>query len=311
MDTTNLAWGYENEFEIYWLSDDEEATPDLKEDLQTWTNKDDVTGVAVDGLLHLLHRHGHSDIPSTSRTSMKSSKTIDIKFVSGMEYYHFGFRFMCVRSLQKLPKGALNNINTLILSINIDGVPFVKSTNCCGYPVLCCITNVNPTKVFPISISVGNSKPSNLDFLQDAIDDLNQVIQDRLEFEGKHFVVLVRCIICDAPAKAMVKCIKQYSGYYGCDKCCQSGQYIGRMTYPEINVTLRTNTSFRNHEQKEHHKGDTPLLQLQGINMIDTVAIDYLHQSCFGVMRKKLFMWTGKHGQSKRAEYKLSATQVS
>ena len=52
--------------------------------------------------------------------------------------------------------------------------------------------------------------------------------------------------MCDAPAKAFVKCVEQYSGYFGCDKCEQRGQYIGWMAYPIIdNLVYRTNISFR------------------------------------------------------------------
>lgn len=68
-------------------------------------------------------------------------------------------------------------------------------------------------------------------------------MQEGLEFHGKHIDILLKCVVCDAPAKAMVKGIKLYSGYYGCDRCTQSGHHCGRMTYQEVeNLELRTNS---------------------------------------------------------------------
>lgn len=49
-------------------------------------------------------------------------------------------------------------------------------------------------------------------------------------YQGRHITGQISCIICDAPAKAFVKSIKQFSGYYGCDKCIQKGQWLGHMT---------------------------------------------------------------------------------
>jgi hypothetical protein len=51
-----------------------------------------------------------------------------------------------------------------------------------------------------------------------------------------------------------VKNVKQYSGYYGCDKCEQEGEWRGKMTFPEINAPLTTDQSFQMMTDEEHHK---------------------------------------------------------
>lgn len=114
-------------------------------------------------------------------------------------------------------------------------------------------------------------------------------------------------VTCDAPAKAMVKCIKMYSGYYGCDRCTQKGRYDGRMTYPQVkNLCLRTDKSFRELVQPEHHhEGKTSPFCILPIDMVKSFPIDYMHLCCLGVTRKLLMMWTrGKTGA------RLSLVQV-
>ena len=175
-------------------------------------------------------------------------------------------------------------------SFNIDGIPLFKSSRKTLWPILCAIHLV-PQKVFPVALCLGVSKPANLDFLVDTIQDLNQLLQHGLQCDDKTIQVKLRAIVCDAPAKAMVKAIKQYSGYQGCDKCTQGGLWVGRMTYPETqNVDLRTDASFRNHTYEEHHHGVSPLCDLP-IDMIKRFPIDYMHQVCLGVMKKLLVTW--------------------
>lgn len=52
----------------------------------------------------------------------------------------------------------------------------------------------------------------------------------------------------------MVKGIKLYSGYFGCDRCDQRGNWFGRMTYQDTEyLSVRTNDSFRRQINREHH----------------------------------------------------------
>lgn len=93
----------------------------------------------------------------------------------------------------------------------------------------------------PHVLTIGPSKPTNLDFLQEAIDELDSLLQNGFKFNGKEVRVKLRCVACDAPAKAMMKGIKLFSGYYGCDRCNQTGFWCGRITYQDTeNMQLRT-----------------------------------------------------------------------
>lgn len=134
-----------------------------------------------------------------------------------MQYFNFGLHEMVTKTLMGYSVAVFDQIDQLKLHINIDGFPLFKSSKRSGWPVLCSIVNLNPVNVFPISVGIGQSKPSNLDFLADSIAEINHALKEGITYQGKHFQVALQCVVCDAPARAMVKCVKQYSGYFGCD----------------------------------------------------------------------------------------------
>jgi hypothetical protein len=62
--------------------------------------------------------------------------------------------------------------------------------------------------------------------------------------------------ICGTPARAFVKQIKGHNGYGACERCIQTGIWIGhRMTFPGQGYELRTHLSFRAGEDENHHSG--------------------------------------------------------
>lgn len=181
--------------------------------------------------------------------------------------------------------------NTIHLSFNVDGLPLFKSSVKVMWPVLCAI-HLNPIVVFPTTLTCGNKKPNDLHFLDDVVADLKDLLSSGIQCKGKQHSINVLCIVCDTPAKAFVRGTKLCSGYYGCDKCDQKGEWFDRVTFQDTeNFTLRTDASFRSQVQPQHHKGSTPLVQLSN-DMIKGFPIDYMHQSCLGVMKKLLHSWT-------------------
>ena len=287
-------------------SSDSEREDDvaLYQGLVEWVNKHSIKHTAVDDLLKLLKSHGHDSLPSSARTLLKTDRQVTSEDKSGMKYVYLGIETSVVKHFDKYPLEIKQQTNILPIALNIDGLPLFRSSNTVLWPILCSIL-IQPITVFPIAVTCGKSKPENLDFLQDTVEELSQILQNGLQYEGRDVRVTLRFIACDAPARDMVKGMKQYSGYFGCDKCAQKGVWLGRMTFPEIeHFTPRTNQSFRDWENAEHHHTVSPFTALP-IDMVKTFPIDYMHQTCLGVMRRLILLWTrGKK------ETKLSARHV-
>lgn len=278
----------------------------LEDDLINWVNSFQVKHNAVDSLLKILKQSGHPDLPSTARSLLSTARVVNTQIKSGMEYLHFPLADVLLKNFHSYPPTTREHVDYLEISINIDGIPLFKSSRSSLWPVLCGIMNLTPIKVFPVTLTYGVTKPENLDFLHDIVQDLNLVMNHGLKDGDKVIKVFLRCVVCDAPAKAMVKATKLYSGYHGCDKCNQAGVWVGRMTYPDIyNVQLRTDASFRNQSNEEHHHRESPFCAVK-IDMVKTFPIDYMHQLCLGVMKKLIIAW--KRGKK---EIRISSSQLN
>ena len=205
----------------------------MKTDLIDWVNLYQIKHNAVDSLLKILKESGHDQLPGSARSLIKTARYVPITEKSGMEYIYFPVKEELMRQFLRYPTMMKESVTTLEISLNIEGLPLFKSSNKTLWPVLCGIMNVQPVAIFPVALTYGRSKPTDLLFLQDTVDELNYLLEHGLNVDGKVIPVTLRCIVCDAPARALVKGTKLYSGYFGCDKCAQKGEWIGRIVYPE------------------------------------------------------------------------------
>ncbi|KAK0136622.1 hypothetical protein N1851_027195 [Merluccius polli] len=287
------------------LGDDLEASDQrpalLASDLASWACQFQVKHNAVDDLLKLLRGHGHTDLPSTTRTLLKTPREVRITSKSGMEYVHFPIKDKLQQTLLRYPADQVPDC--VDLSFNVDGLHLFKSSGRTMWPILCAV-HLKPVSVFPITLTCGGAKPQNLEFMEDMVMDVNNLLSGGLQHRNKTIKFHILCFVCDAPVKAFVKNVKLCTGYYGCDRCVQRGEWYEKVTYQDTEVEARSDDSFRQQTQGEHHHGSTPLLDLP-INMIRAFPIDYMHQACLGVMKRLLFMWCrGVKG------LKMSATQI-
>ena len=72
--------------------------------------------------------------------------------------------------------------------------------------------------VFPVVLTYGRGKPSNLDFLTKGIRSVMEILTNGLPaFPGINF--RLKSFVADLPAKAFVKNVLQYNSISGCDRC--------------------------------------------------------------------------------------------
>ena len=206
-------------------------------------------------------------------------------------------------------------------------MPVYNSANKNLWPLLCAI-QLQPQCVFPISLTIGPPKPPSANFLSDSLDEFRQVMETGIEADDRTVPIALRCVIADAPARALIKGTVQFNSASGCDKCATKAEWTysrdsdneaaavervlleeaerrgvrrstvarkrkggGRSTFQVTeNLEPRTNESFRRQTDNAHHKVLSPFLMLD-IDMVKDFPIDYMHQVCLGVMKKLMHKW--------------------
>lgn len=96
--------------------------------------------------------------------------------------------------------------------------------------------------------------------------------------------------------------VVSFNHRFGCQKCEVRGDCsMKRMSFPQLDCARRTDDSFRNRNQKEHHK-ETSLIEEIKIDMIrDFPTSDSLHLLDLGVMRKCFYRWVfGEKGYERK-----------
>lgn len=273
------------------------AVWELTEALQTWGLQFKITISAMSGLLKILQKTFPSLLlPSDGRAIYgKKSVVPVVKMSEGGEYLHFGIEKGIVDNITNRPIADPERAE-ISIQINIDGLPLFKSTNGQFWPILGLVehfeNNVQSNKhPFMIGLYYGKSKPKDIcEFLKPFVDEATSLIRSGFTIREKSYAFRISAFICDTPARAFVKSCKGHGAYYGCDKCSQKGVHIGRVTFPELHAELRTDASFANMEQKEHHLEKSTLVNL-GIGMISQFPADYMHLVCLGVQRKLIYLW--------------------
>ena len=89
----------------------------------------------------------------------------------------------------------------------------------------------------------------------------------------------------------LLKNVTTHAGYHSCERCTQKGVYLqGAVRYPDTDSPARTNQSVAEMLDEDHHKGPTPLHQLN-VGLVSGFVLDYMHLVCLGVMRRLLNIW--------------------
>lgn len=218
-----------------------------------------------------------------------------VEKLAGGSFYYFGILNSLGKTFENL-SFKFPDRHVFKLQLNIDGLPLFRSSSLQFWPVLGILQDCVIKRPVLIALFCGVSKPTSLsDYLDALVKELNS-LREGFVIYGKTFLLKVTSVICDAPARAFVKCIKSHTGYSGCDKCVQSGVYINhRMTFPEFHAPQRTDESFKHTVDEDHHLGHSPLVKTS-IGMVSCFPHDYMHLVCLGVVRRLLDLWISSIG---------------
>ena len=90
---------------------------------------------------------------------------------------------------------------------------------------------------------------------------MKEVAQNGICIKERKFFVKLKAVICDAPARAFIKGIKNLNGYSSDERCTQEGVwYQRRMIFTEMNAPLHTDCTFKEMSDPSHHVCRSPLL---------------------------------------------------
>lgn len=228
-------------------------------------------------------------LPTDSRTLLSTprSGSVEIKTIAGGQYIHFGISNGLKHLLNRDPY--VRQLTVLELWFNIDGLPIDRKGKSL-WPILCGIFVDNSIKPFIIGSYFGEKKPYNVyEYLSPFIHELNDLINTGLQVDDSNISIHLKGIIADAPARAYIKQIKGHSGYFSCEKCMVEGEYLyGSVSFNDETAQERTDDSFLNRTNEEHHVGISPLLDITGIGLVSSIPLDYMHLCCLGIMKKIL-----------------------
>ncbi|XP_045022919.1 uncharacterized protein LOC123466887 [Daphnia magna] len=247
---------------------------------------------------NLLRDLGHN-IPKDPRTIMKTKVCDLTKLNNGVQcnsnsFVHLGL----IEGIRKKLMNADKKLMMLILQFNIDGLPLWRSSRTQFWPIVCRIINCQDSSEFLVTLHCGVGKPLSVrSYLRPFLDELKALLNDGLLHFGQKFDIRIGAFCCDAPARALIKQIIGHTGYCACERCETHGMRSdNRTTFPQLTAALRTDESFRAGSDEHHHNSISPLEEIDNLDMVFDIPLDYLHLVCFGAMKRLLKMiWLEQH----------------
>lgn len=241
-------------------------------------------------------KYTNFDLPSDARTLLHTPRKVCIKQIEGGRYCHFGLA-AAIESIVSALMITSKNVEKVDLMINIDGLPLSKSNKSSFWPIMCSDPRLE-SKVFLIGVFHGYEKPKcPNEFLKEFVDELVLLVnQGFTTSTGNVIRINLFALICDAPAKSFVLCIKGHTGYNSCSKCTIVGKYInGRICFPSPNehheFNTRTDQLFSQNFYEDYQNNVSVLNTIPGFGLVTGTPLDYLHLVCIGTMKKLIALW--------------------
>lgn len=206
---------------------DAEEPETLREKLRQWANDNvnHVTRTAINALLKILREHGHSALPKSAETLLKTQRTKGLvrpmKSKRGTDgsYIYLGVASTLENS--SFPEGIEFTGDEIKLLVNIDGLPLYNKSVIQAWPILVQISQPGYyCKPFLGGIYCGDSKPEDVnDFLDDFIEETIEDFPNGITVNNKQHKITISALVCDTPARSLIKCTKSHTGFYSCERC--------------------------------------------------------------------------------------------
>ena len=257
------------------------------ESLRNWAISCNVPQSTLRELLKImqtLRKHGIV-LPQDPRTLLKGPDMLVLKreLPTG-SYVHFGVYSGLTELIDVLN---LQNCE-LTMDLNIDGVSLFRSSTVGYWVILGAIRDLRNSE-FVIGLYRGAKKPNNVEeLLEDLVGELRRLEENGVISVENRVTAKLGLICCDRPARSFVKGIKSHNAYFGCDRCTVKGEWHGSVCFLDTNCGRRTNASFRNRYQPEHHSGVSPFQELNSVDMTSDFPVDFMHLICLGVTSRIL-----------------------
>ena len=257
--------------------------PDIGEELAIWATKNGCTRTALNEMLDILRRHGHC-LPNDARTLLQNPRVVQTMAKCDGMYSYFGLESGILRNLSQTR--FVCDDTSIKRSFNIDGVPLFKSTSLQFWPILCSFHCFDP---FIVGLFCGSAKPDPVEeYLAEFNHELQQLCEHGVTHDNIHYSVSIEAFVCDAPARAFIKCIKGHSGYYSCERCTIQGSWNGRVVFnSDDSFPPRTQHDFDAMKYDINQVKRSPLLDV-GISCVSQFSLDNMHLACLGVVKRML-----------------------
>lgn len=255
---------------------------------------------AINELLSIL-RVPFPQFPKDSRTLLQTPSSCSYEIISIFPgfYCHLGIENGLRRILNNsciIEKLFLDCTEIVLpICINIDGLPISKSSGSQFWPILIYIDlptiNEKWRKPFTVGIYHGFKKPADAhQFMNSFINEFQNLEKNGFEINDRIIKLKVSKLLCDAPAKSFLLCIKGRTGYSSYTKCTEEGTFVnGKVVLLENNRQLRNDMSFKNKLDDKFHKGTSPFEKLN-MGLVSQVPLDSMHLVYLGVMKRILLL---------------------
>lgn len=295
-DTTSSDDQEDNEDNVL-TEEQNDAVMSLQTKLAQFVLKHNLTRDGTHDMLQIWREEGFL-LPKTRETLLKTTRTKIVPRVCAPgEYHHFGLS----HALAKLNLSYLAECESVVLDISIDGLALAKSSKLKIWPILGAFSanlNISP---FLIGAYVGYHDPGDIDdFLSDFVNELKILLVNGVNVTPRliHKPLMIRCFVCDAPARSFLAGVHGHQALYGCNKCNQCCERIiinggrSRRAYLRVKGVPRTDNTFRTRLHLNHHKpkfqNQYSLLESLNIGMVSQVPIDAMHLVDEGAMNRML-----------------------